>query len=63
MSEAANGRSAVLKRLDRVRNDYVYLSIAIFVSYYDGLLTSDAKAALLYDAPVNALAFVEREAS
>jgi len=46
------------KKKERVRNDVVDLGIAVTASYFDGLLTNDAKARWLYDELRSALAFV-----
>lgn len=35
-------------RLDRASNDFIDLSFAVYGTYYDGLMTSDKKAAWMY---------------
>lgn len=51
-----NGSQPV-KRPARLRNDFIDLGLAIYATYYDDLLTDDAKAAWMYRELSNALAF------
>lgn len=53
-----NGSQPV-RRLDRLRNDFIDLGLAVCATYYDDLLTADAKAKWMYRQLSNALQFAE----
>ena len=54
--------SQPIKRLERLRNDYIDLGLAVCATYYDDLLTADAKARWLYRELINALRFAKYKA-
>lgn len=54
--------SQVPRRLDRARNDFVDLSFAVYGSYFDGLMTEDAKATWMHAqlcAALKAIRFID----
>jgi len=55
--------SQPISRLERLRNDYVDLGFAVCATYYDGLMTRDAKAARMHDELANALRFASQVAA
>lgn len=55
--------SQPISKTERLRNDYVDLGLASCATYYDGLMTNDAKAAWLHNELVNALKFARAEAA
>ena len=57
----SNG-SQPIKRLERIRNDFIDLGLAVWATFYDDLLTADAKATWIYRELCNALRFAESKA-
>jgi hypothetical protein len=53
-----NGNQPV-QRLDRLRNDIIDMGLAVCATYYDDLLTADAKAKWMYRELSNAVQFAE----
>lgn len=51
--------SQVPRRLDRARNDFVDLGLAVCATYFDGLMTDDAKAAWMHSELRDVLAALE----
>lgn len=53
-----NNGSQTPKRLDRVQNDLIDLSFAVYGTYYDGLMTADRKAKWMHHQLFGALRFL-----
>jgi hypothetical protein len=50
--------SQLPKRLDRARNDFIDLWLAVYGTYFAGLITEDAKAQWMHDNLVGALRMI-----
>lgn len=53
--------SQMPKRLDRARNDFIDLGLAIYATYFAGLMTDDAKALWMHDNLLAALTGVSEQ--
>ena len=47
------------KRIDKARNDFIDIGIAVCATYFDDLLTDDQKARRMFNELTNALHFIE----